>query len=151
MSRRLIENYNKDYIENLAKKSLNMTELMNKLGYTHNSGSSRITVYKYLTENSIDISHFDNSKTIKKYNSLLDIFKENSTYTNIFRLKEKIIKYDLLEYKCAICGNNGIWNNKKLTLELDHINGDNMNHSLNNLRFLCPNCHSQTSSYSKSK
>ena len=40
-----------------------------------------------------------------------------------------------------------IWNDKKLSLQLDHINGDNSDNRLENLRFLCPNCHTQTETY----
>lgn len=54
-----------------------------------------------------------------------------------------------VEYKCSCCG-IAEWNNNSLTLELDHINGNNKDHRLENLRLLCPNCHSQTATY-KSK
>lgn len=42
---------------------------------------------------------------------------------------------------------SGSWNNKELKLDLDHINGDPTDNRLDNLRFLCPNCHSQTNTY----
>ena len=150
MSRKLFEKLSKEEFINIVNQSINMNDLMIKLGYTHNSGSSRNTVYKYIIENNIDISHFKTTYKSSRY-TLEEIFKENSTYTNIYQLKEKIKKYDLIEYRCAVCGNTGIWNNKKLILELDHIDGNNTNHSLKNLRFLCPNCHSQTKTFSKSK
>lgn len=56
-----------------------------------------------------------------------------------------------IEYKCAICGINNNWNEKELTLQIDHINGDRIDNSLKNLRFLCPNCHSQTETYGTKK
>lgn len=62
-------------------------------------------------------------------------------------LKKKIIEQKIIDYRCDICGNNGIWLNKKITLQLDHINGINNDNRVENLRFLCPNCHSQTSTY----
>jgi 5-methylcytosine-specific restriction endonuclease McrA len=46
-------------------------------------------------------------------------------------------------YKCEVCGVSD-WNNKKLVLHVDHINGDPSNDHPNNLRLICPNCHSQT-------
>lgn len=46
-------------------------------------------------------------------------------------------------YICAICKNNATHNNLPLTLEMDHIDGNRFNDSLDNLRWLCPNCHSQ--------
>ena len=52
------------------------------------------------------------------------------------------------EYKCEECGLTSKWQEKKLTLHVDHIDGDNENHEASNLRFLCPNCHSQTDTFS---
>lgn len=50
------------------------------------------------------------------------------------------------EHKCAECGISE-HNGKPIVLELDHIDGNATNHNENNLRCLCPNCHSQTSTY----
>jgi len=52
-----------------------------------------------------------------------------------------------LKYKCSICGNEGMWNGKPLKLELHHIDGNHRNNDVNNLTFLCPNCHTQTDTY----
>lgn len=49
-----------------------------------------------------------------------------------------------VEYRCAECGCEPRWNEKPLTLPVDHIDGDHSNNEFSNLRFLCPNCHSQT-------
>lgn len=71
-----------------------------------------------------------------------DTFVENSTVSRS-TLRDRIIKAELIEYVCKECGNLGIHNNKPLTLQLDHINGNNTDNRLENLRFLCPSCHSQ--------
>jgi 5-methylcytosine-specific restriction endonuclease McrA len=51
------------------------------------------------------------------------------------------------EYKCVECGISDSYNNKPITLELEHIDGNSDNNNLENLCWLCPNCHSQTSTY----
>jgi predicted RNA-binding Zn-ribbon protein involved in translation (DUF1610 family) len=53
----------------------------------------------------------------------------------------------LVAYVCTGCGNRGEWNGRPMTLELDHTDGDRSNNAIENLRFLCPNCHSQTITY----
>lgn len=63
-----------------------------------------------------------------------------------FKLKNRLLKEGILIHECAICGIDS-WNNKKLNLELDHIDGNRINHKLYNLRLLCPNCHAQTDTY----
>lgn len=73
-------------------------------------------------------------------------FAENTAHTGA-DTRTRILREKLLPYRCAFCGNPGVWKGKKLTLEIDHINGDHFDNRLPNLRFLCPNCHSQTSTY----
>lgn len=50
-------------------------------------------------------------------------------------------------YACSECGNKGNWNGKELSLQVDHIDGNSDNNAFENLRILCPNCHSQTETY----
>lgn len=73
---------------------------------------------------------------------------EDSSYQNTTKLKERIIAANIIPYECAICGNKGEWQGQKLVLQLDHINGKHFDHRKENLRFLCPNCHSQTHTFS---
>jgi 5-methylcytosine-specific restriction endonuclease McrA len=88
------------------------------------------------------------NKIISNKRELEEILVENSTYTNRTALKTRLLKEGLITYECAICKNKGEWNGNPLTLQLDHINGINNDHRLENLRFLCPNCHSQTNTFS---
>lgn len=62
------------------------------------------------------------------------------------QIKKWILKFKLIPYRCREC-DISTWRDRKLTLHLDHINGDPRDHSFDNLRFLCPNCHSQTITY----
>lgn len=74
-----------------------------------------------------------------------DILCNNSTYSNTM-VRNRIQNESLLEYKCLHCGITE-WNGVEITLELDHINGNNRDNRLENLRFLCPNCHSLTETF----
>ena len=63
------------------------------------------------------------------------------------KLKKRLISEGLLDKVCVECGITDSWNNKPIILHLDHINGVNNDHRLENLRLLCPNCHSQTDTW----
>ncbi len=63
-----------------------------------------------------------------------------------FKLKNKLIKEGIKENRCEVC-NISEWNGKVINCELDHIDGNSRNHRLENLRILCPNCHSQTDTF----
>jgi hypothetical protein len=65
-------------------------------------------------------------------------------------LSKRLVKECYLEYKCNTCGIND-YNHKPITLELNHIDGNNRNHAIDNLELLCPNCHSQTPTYRSKK
>ena len=79
-----------------------------------------------------------------------DILVKNSSFSRC-QLKARLIRDNILEYKCAVCNNTGEWLGKQLSLELDHINGIHNDNRLINLRILCPNCHSQTPTFRKKK
>ena len=75
-----------------------------------------------------------------------EIFVENSSYAR-HNLKKRILRFNLIPFICSECDLSDEWNGKKIVLQLDHINGINNDNRIENLRFLCPNCHSQQDTF----
>jgi len=125
------------------------TDVLRNLKVSTRSGNFQ-TLEKYCKKFSIDLSGLiykaNRGNRWQEEKSDEEIFTINSTYTRT-NLKKRILKRKLIEYKCAKCNNVGKWNGLKLSLQLDHINGINDDNRLENLRFLCPNCHSQTETF----
>jgi Zn finger protein HypA/HybF involved in hydrogenase expression len=124
------------------------SDCLRAVGLTTKGGSSTDILKRRIAELNCSVEHFGKKTQSPNARYTLDeILIENSTYANISRLKSRLINEERLEYKCALCGNTGEWQGQKLTLQLDHINGKNNDHRIENLRFLCPNCHSITETY----
>lgn len=137
-----------EFIE-IVQNSSSLTNCISKCGLSIYGLYGRKIIKQRCEELKLDITHWDNrgssfSTQPSKKRSNEEIFVENSDYKNIRR---RVIKDKLIEYKCAICGNEGEYNGEPLTLHLDHINGIHNDNRLENLRFLCPNCHSQTETF----
>lgn len=132
---------------NIIKSSHSYSEALRALGLKANGGTSTVLLKQRIKELKCSTNHF-NRKTSHAYISydMKDILIPQSTYKNRSRLKQRLITDGLLEYKCSICGIKD-WQGKEIALQLDHINGINNDNRLENLRFLCPNCHSQTDTY----
>jgi Zn finger protein HypA/HybF involved in hydrogenase expression len=79
-------------------------------------------------------------KTDNKRLSALDYATRK--HCSSHRLKLKLIEDGLKQYECEICKTTE-WMGEKIPLELDHIDGNHFNNSLDNLRVVCPNCHAQ--------
>lgn len=79
---------------------------------------------------------------------LTEYLKNRGRPITSIALARKIRAAKLIKEICAICGRPPIWEGRILVLHLDHIDGDTENNDLSNLRFVCPNCHTQTATYS---
>lgn len=133
----------------IVNDSYCIRDVVKRIGYTPTSGSMAIKVKERIKRQNIDTSHFNPYNRKNTYtHELKDILVENSSYANRTSLKTRLLNAGLLKYECAICGNKGEWNGKPLSLQLHHINGIYNDNRLENIQLVCPNCHSQTESYS---
>ena len=150
MAKSIIWTLSKEEIQDKVNQCNSISDMLEAFGYQRSNGSMSKVMKKVIDTYNIDTSHFRPFKRTnqKPIYSLEEILVPNSKYENIARLKKRILKAGLLKYECECCGNKGEWNDKPLVLQLDHKDGNHNNHSIENLRFLCPNCHSQTNTYS---
>lgn len=157
MKRSIIYLINHDDLQKIIDESNSVVEILRKLGYKKQYNGNHKLLIDRLNSEAFDMRKFNLNKSIWKENHYSKLRLLNTKHKDIFckeskydkkSLKKKIIKEKLLEYACSECGNNGWHNNKILSLQLDHINGDSNDNRIENLRFLCPNCHSQTPTFS---
>ena len=85
-------------------------------------------------------------KPIAPKYSTKDILEGKHPQYQSYKLKNRLFREGLKNNTCEECGISE-WNDKPIKCELDHIDGDRTNHSFDNLRILCPNCHSQTPTF----
>lgn len=150
--------YTEEQFTKAVSESISWSEVTRKLSLS--SSGNRLKGFKRLAEKlNLDTSHFlgfgwSKGKKIpfdKPWGVKADLNKilvENSPYKGGSNgIKKLLIKFSKIENKCSKCGNLGEWQGVSLTLHLDHINGDSRDNRLENLRILCPNCHSQTSTF----
>lgn len=139
---------NEEKLGDAVRNSFSYTDVI-KLFANKVAAGHYITLKKYIKKFNLDISHFSpyknsNKKAFKKLSNE-ELFIINSS-ADTKTIRNRIIQEALLPYKCK-CGNEGDWQNQKMTLQMDHKNGNKKDNRLANLEFLCPNCHSITPTY----
>ncbi len=145
----------RENLQDMFDRHYTFCGILKEIGLNAYNGNHR-TLKIRIIEDNIDLTKFNENKDFHRKNLKFpersrpfdDIFCENSTYNSRHDIKIKLLKLNILDYKCAICGNDGTHFGKPLSLQLDHLNGVSNDNRIDNLRFLCPNCHSQTDTFS---
>jgi 5-methylcytosine-specific restriction endonuclease McrA len=135
-----------------VSNSLSYRQALINLGLKPIGGNYRI-LQRRIKELSLDTKHFTGQGHLKgkthnwaTKTPLAEILVEGSNYQS-YSLKKRLFREKIIENKCSECGLGDEWFGKKINHHLDHINGVNTDNRLENLRLLCPNCHSQTDTY----
>ena len=132
--------------ENEFKKiimdSTSFQEVARKLGYKSYSGGTAKLLKKRVEELNISIGHFHLHTEDRVNRNVQNVFVQNSTVAQA-TLRRWYLKGEYSPYICSICGLEPEWQGKPLSLILDHINGDNHDDRIENLRWVCPNCNAQ--------
>lgn len=147
-------NWDKERMVEALKGAKSKSDVLRNMGISTFPGNFR-TLNKYAIKYNIELPVFiktGDKKMGEKPKKIKNdkLFCENSLHSST-PVKKRILKENLIKYECEKCKNKGFWQNEKLSLQLDHINGINNDHRLENLRYLCPNCHSQTKTFSGKK
>ncbi|WP_369181740.1 HNH endonuclease signature motif containing protein [Streptomyces mutabilis] len=144
--------WTREILQETVSASTNMCEVLRHLGLEvvgghHTHISRRIKAYD------IDISHFrmptQKGKARRPRTPEGVLVAQLSSQAR--RIPSDRLKWAMkttgTPEQCALCGTGTVWRGRPLSLEVDHIDGDWRDNRIENLRFLCPNCHSTTDNY----
>lgn len=137
-----IDTFSDEDFADIVATSDSFSEVAKKLGYTSHSGSNGQRIRRRVDALQLSTDHFSNGHRRAVIRTVENIFIKDSTAAQK-TLRKYYYKGNYTPYICAICGQEPFWNNKPMILILDHINGQNHDDRLENLRWVCPNCNYQ--------
>jgi hypothetical protein len=140
--------YTREQLELAVKDSTSFRQVLLNLGLSPQGGNNA-TVQRFIKKWNIDTEHFlgaPQKGMPKRTRTEISTYLNNEKPIGSFRLKNRLIRENILRPICSQCENTN-WLGRSIPLELDHVDGNNENNNLSNLRLLCPNCHALTSTY----
>jgi len=149
--------YTKELLESLVKNSISVSQVLKKLGLKLAGGNHNYISTK-IKDFGIDTTHFlgqahrrgaIGGPDKKPWQDIL-IVRKTGRRQAAHRLRRALIESGR-KYMCEICGSPPVWNQKELRLQIDHKNGNWLDDRKENIRFVCPNCHTQTKGFCGSK
>lgn len=142
--------YTKELLDEAAANSTSIAGVLRHLGLRQ-AGGTQAHIGRMLKRLNVDTSHFTQKgkAATRPRLTAAEILRRKPAAEG--RTKPELLRRALHEidrpYLCASCGCDGTWIGRRLTLHVDHIDGDMTNIEPDNLRFLCPNCHSTTDTF----
>lgn len=148
--------YTKDVLEQAVKASFSYAGVLRILGLKQ-AGGTQTYISQKIKSLGIDTSHFGSqgwargtvSNHRKLATDILILLPEGSFRPKLYQLRRALEELGIPEV-CAECGLIDEWNGRPIHLEIDHIDGNWLDNRIENLRYLCPNCHSQQEETNKS-
>jgi hypothetical protein len=134
--------YTKEYLTKIVNKCKCIWDVVENVGMSKQEGNYRY-ISQYIKRYNISTIHFEDQRKgfSRQEKPLSDYLVDNKFLTlSGNKLKKKLFEAKLLENECCLCGQGEIWNGNKMSLILDHIDGDRKNNKIENLRIVCPNC-----------
>ena len=144
-----LHKYSEKQLIAAVKDSSSMRQVLQILGVAPYGGNYDV-LRKAIKFYSLETSHFT-GQAWNKGKSLpprrpINKYLENEVPIQSYKLKNRLLKEGILKQVCSNCTQT-TWLDQPVPLELDHINGNNKDNKLENLRLLCPNCHALTPTY----
>jgi hypothetical protein len=144
-----------DQLAAAVRAEVTVADVARRLGLKP-SGGVHTFLSLHIARLELDTTHMTGKSSgkamrfLKTPRPLEEILVKDSDYSNTGVLRRRLIAGGLKEAQCEMCDRSE-WMGQAIRLELDHINGDRRDNRLENLRILCPNCHSLTETWCRRK